>query len=440
MHRLKNHKKILRLAFPIILANASAPILGLVDTTAIGQTGVAADLGAVALATLVFSFVYWGFGFLRMGTTGFISQAHGANDREEVLAVLYRVVLLGLGIGVLLILLQVFIGNLAVWLMSASEEVKGLVKDYFYIRIWGAPATLITYALLGALIGLGWTKQLLWVQLALNGLNILLNILFVVGLDMGIKGIALGTLIAEWITLFFAWYLLTKNLNLQQPWQRLKELWNRIVNRAKIVAIFKVNADIMIRTFALLSGFAWFANQGAIFGDTTLAANHVLLQFVSMSAFFLDGFAHVSEMLSGKAIGAKDKQGFITQIKDSTQIAGVTAILLGSGIMLFAPLVISFITKDAQVQAIAEQHSVYAGIYIIVSFVAFQLDGVFIGATRSKEMRNTSIISLLVLIGAGTILTQYYGNIGLWISFIIYVIARGVSLGAYMPKLVRELF
>jgi len=440
MHRLKNHKKILRLAFPIILANASAPILGLVDTTAIGQTGVAADLGAVALATLVFSFVYWGFGFLRMGTTGFISQAHGANDREEVLAVLYRVVLLGLGIGVLLILLQFFIGNFAVWVMSASEEVKGLVKDYFYIRIWGAPATLITYALLGALIGLGWTKQLLWVQLVLNGLNILLNLLFVVGLDMGIKGIALGTLIAEWVTLFFAWYLLTKNLNLHHPWQRLKELWNRIIDRAKIIAIFKVNADIMIRTFALLSGFAWFANQGAIFGDTTLAANHVLLQFVSMSAFFLDGFAHVSEMLSGKAIGAKDKQGFIKQIKDSTQIAGVTAILLGSGIMLFAPLVISFITKDVQVQAIAEQHAIYAGIYIIVSFVAFQLDGVFIGATRSKEMRNTSIISLLVLIGTGTVLTQYYGNIGLWISFIIYVIARGVSLGVYMPKLVRELF
>lgn len=440
MHRLKNHKKILRLAFPIILANASAPILGLVDTTAIGQTGVAADLGAVALATLVFSFVYWGFGFLRMGTTGFISQAHGANDREEVLSVLYRVVLLGLGIGVLLILLQIFIGNFAVWVMSASEEVKGLVKDYFYIRIWGAPATLITYALLGALIGLGWTKQLLWVQLVLNGLNVLLNLLFVVGLDMGIKGIALGTLIAEWVTLFFAWYLLTKNLNLHHPWQRLKELWNRIIDRAKIIAIFKVNADIMIRTFALLSGFAWFANQGAIFGDTTLAANHVLLQFVSMSAFFLDGFAHVSEMLSGKAIGAKDKQGFIKQIKDSTQIAGVTAILLGSGIMLFAPLVISFITKDVQVQAIAEQHAIYAGIYIIVSFVAFQLDGVFIGATRSKEMRNTSIISLLVLIGTGTVLTQYYGNIGLWISFIIYVIARGVSLGVYMPKLVRELF
>ena len=440
MHRFKNHKRILRLAFPIILANASAPLLGLADTAAIGQTGVAADLGAVALATLVFSFVYWGFGFLRMGTTGFISQADGANDREEVLAVLYRSVLLGLGIGVVLIALQFFIGNLAVWMMSASEDIKELVKDYFYIRIWGAPATLITYALLGALIGLGWTRQLLWVQLALNGLNILLNVFFVVGLDMGIKGIALGTLIAEWVALFFAWYLIAKNLNLKHPWQRLKELWSRIIDRVKIIAIFKVNADIMIRTFALLSGFAWFANQGAIFGDTTLAANHVLLQFVSMSAFFLDGFAHVSEMLSGKAIGAKDKQGFITQIKDSTQIAGITAVLLGGGILLFAPSVINLITKDPQVQHIAEQHAIYAGIYIVVSFVAFQLDGVFIGATRSKEMRNTSILSLIVLIGVGTLLTQYYGNVGLWISFIIYVIARGVSLGLYMPKLVRELF
>ena len=440
MSRFKNHKRILRLAFPIILANASAPLLGLADTAAIGQTGVAADLGAVALATLVFSFVYWGFGFLRMGTTGFISQADGAKDREEVLAVLYRSVLLGLGIGVVLIALQFFIGNLAVWMMSASEDIKELVKDYFYIRIWGAPATLITYALLGALIGLGWTRQLLWVQLALNGLNILLNVFFVVGLDMGIKGIALGTLIAEWIALFFAWYLIAKNLNLKHPWQRLKELWSRIIDRVKIIAIFKVNADIMIRTFALLSGFAWFANQGAIFGDTTLAANHVLLQFVSMSAFFLDGFAHVSEMLSGKAIGAKDKQGFITQIKDSTQIAGITAVLLGGGIVLFAPSVINLITKDSQVQLIAEQHAIYAGIYIVVSFVAFQLDGVFIGATRSKEMRNTSILSLIVLIGVGTLLTQYYGNVGLWISFIIYVIARGVSLGLYMPKLVRELF
>jgi MATE family multidrug resistance protein len=440
MHPLSNHKKILRLAIPIILANASAPLLGLADTATIGQTGSAADLGAIALATLVFSFVYWGFGFLRMGTTGFIAQADGAQDRNEVVAVLFRSILLGLGIGVLLVLFQFFIGNFSVWLMSSSDEVKSLVKDYFHIRIWGAPATLITYALLGAFIGLGWTKQLLWVQLLLNGLNIALNFLFVVGFDMGIKGIALGTVIAEWIALFYAWHLIAKKLEIKHPIQRIKELWQQIINRAKMIAIFKVNADIMIRTFALLSGFAWFANQGAKFGDTTLAANHVLLQFVSLSAFFLDGFAHVSEMLSGKTIGAKDKVGFMKQLKDSTQLAGFSAVILGGIVVLFAPWVISFITKEIEVQVLAQQHAIYAGIYIVLSFVAFQLDGVFIGATRSKEMRNASLISMVILVVVGNVLTNQFGNIGLWISFIVYVVARGVSLGFYMPKLLRELF
>lgn len=440
MNKLANYKNILRLAIPIVIANASVPLLGLADTVAIGQTGLAADLGAIALATLVFSFVYWGFGFLRMGTTGFIAQADGAKDREEVLATLFRSVFLGLLIGLLLILLQYFIANFSVWMMSASEEIKVLVKDYFYIRIWGAPATLITYALLGGFIGLGWTKQLLWVQLVLNGLNISLNILFVVGLDMGIKGIALGTLISEWVALFYAWHLLAKKLEITKPIERAKELWQQIIDKEKMLAVFKVNADIMIRTFALLSGFAWFANQGAKFGDTTLAANHVLLQFVSISAFFLDGFAHVSEMLAGRTIGAKDKPGFIKQIKESTHLAGLAALLSGLGIIVFAPSVISLITKDPQVQIIAQQHAIYAGIYILFSFVAFQLDGVFVGATRSKDMRNSSIVSLLVLLGVGSLLTHYYGNIGLWISFIVYVVARGVSLGAYLPKLVREVF
>src|SRR5690606_35732232 len=220
----KNYKTIIRLAFPIILANASAPLLGLADTAAIGQTGDAIDLGGVALATLVFSFVYWGFGFLRMGTTGFIAQARGAKDHREVLTVLYRSVLLGLSIGILLILLQTFILKLATVWMSASDEVIALVGEYFRIRIWRAPATLITYALLGGFIGLGKTKELLWVQLLLSGVNIGLNVLFVVGFQMGIKGIALGTVIAEYIALFFAWYLLRNRLEIRRPVQEIKQL------------------------------------------------------------------------------------------------------------------------------------------------------------------------------------------------------------------------
>jgi len=440
MAKLKNYKNIIRLAIPIILANASAPLLGLADTATIGQTAHAAELGAISLAALVFSFVYWGFGFLRMGTTGFIAQAKGKSDPDEVLAVLFRSVILGLGIGVLMILLQYFIGSAALWMLSASEEVKLLVADYFYIRIYGAPATLITYSILGSLIGLGLTKELMWVQFALNGLNILLNVFFVVGLDMGVKGIALGTLIAEWIALLFGWYLLSRKLQIKHVWKSIKELWQQIIDKVQMIAMFKVNGDIMIRTFALLGGFAWFANEGAKFGDATLAANHVLLQFVSLSAFFLDGFANVIEMYAGTAIGKDDKSLFKQRIWETTKVSGVTAFLLGLGIILLAPSAISLLTQDQNVQVIAENHAIYAGIYIVLSFVAFQLDGVFIGATRSKEMRNATVLSFIVLIGLGTFTTHQFGNIGLWIAFIAFVIVRGLGLGLYLPKLMRTSF
>lgn len=436
----QNYKTILRLAFPIILANASAPLLGLADTAAIGQTGNAADLGGVALATLVFSFVYWGFGFLRMGTTGFIAQANGAKNHQEVRIILFRSLLLGLSIGILLILLQTFILKLATVWMSASEEIITLVSEYFRIRIWGAPATLATYALLGGFIGLGKTKELLWVQLLLNGANIGLNILFVVGFQMGIKGIAMGTIIAEYLALFFAWYLLSKRLQLKQPIHQIKTLWKIIIERTKVWALFKVNGDIMIRTFALLAGFAWFADQGAQFGDNILAANHILLQFVSLSALFLDGYAYVMEMLSGKTIGQRNLTEFKIQLKDSTIIAGVTALFLGIFFYFIGPYFIPFLSQTTAVQNIAISHLIFASIYIIFSFVAFQLDGVFIGATQSKEMRNASIISLIVFVTMSLIFMKHLGNQGLWIAFIFYIIVRGISLFLYLPKLINKKF
>ncbi|NGM67111.1 MATE family efflux transporter [Sphingobacterium sp. SGR-19] len=435
----KNYIRIIKLAFPVILANASVPLLGLADTAAIGQTGAAVDLGAIALASLIFNFVYWGFGFLRMGTTGFISQAAGANDVDETHALLFRAVLLGTGIGILLIVFQQLIGETAINLLKASDEIKSLVRDYFYIRIWGAPATLITFTLLGALIGMGWTKHLLFVQLFLNGLNILLNVLFVVGYDLGVRGIALGTIIAEWSTLFFATYLLLKKMQLQDLSGRLQQLRLRILNKKKLIELFKVNGDIMIRTLALLCGFAWFANQGADFGDQILAANHVLLQFVSLSAFFLDGYAHVAEMLTGKAYGAKDRPYFIEQVRHSTILAGITALILAGSIYALSDLLIPLLSKDKHVQAIASAHSLYAAIYIALSFAAFQLDGIFIGVTKSVEMRNATLMALFIFISSALLLTSPYGNVGLWVSFIIYVFARAVMLGIYYPRILREM-
>lgn len=432
-----NYKNILRLAFPIILANASAPLLGLADTAVIGQTGGAIDLGGIALATLVFSFVYWGFGFLRMGTTGFVSQALGANDDRQVLSIMYRSILLAILIGVLLILLQGLIARLAVGWMSASDEIIALVKDYFHIRIWGAPATLMTYALLGGFIGLGKTKELLWVQLLLNGLNIGLNVFFVVGFYMGVKGIALGTVIAEYIALIYAWHLMSKRLEISNAIQQIKVLWSDIIDEIKVLAMFKLNIDIMIRTFVLLGGFAWFADKAAQIDDTVLAANHVLLQFVSLSAFFLDGFAYVVEMLSGRAIGQNNKQEFIKQLKDSSIIAGITAIFLGVGIFVLGPSLIPLLTQDVSVQNVADKHLLFAGTYIMFSFVAFQLDGVYIGATKSREMRNSSIISLIVFITVSYFLMGSFENVGLWIAFIIYVMIRGLTLIMYFPRVLK---
>src|SRR5690606_9694653 len=224
----------------------------------------------------------------------------------------------------------------AIGLLTASDDIKSLVGTYFYIRIWGAPATLITFALLGTFIGAGWTKHLLVVQLFLNGLNILLNILFVVGYGFGVRGIALGTVLAEWSTLFFASYLLVKKMQLGHLGHRFRRLRELVFNNAKLLALVKVNGDIMIRTLALLTGFAWFANQGASFGDHVLAANHVLLQFVSLSAFFLDGYAHVAEMLTGNAYGARNRASFVLQVRHSSVLAGVTAWLLAALVYLFS--------------------------------------------------------------------------------------------------------
>lgn len=436
---ISHYTRILRLAFPIILANASVPLLGLADTATIGQTGSAVDLGAIALASLIFNFVYWGFGFLRMGTTGFVAQAAGAKDWAEVHALIFRSAGLGLAIGLLLIVLQKGIGWTAIALLSASEEIETLVKGYFYIRIWGAPATLITFSLLGTFIGMGWTRHLLWVQLFLNGLNILLNIMFVVGLNLGVKGVALGTVIAEWLALFFALFLLLRKMDIRNPIHRFQQLQLAIFNRLKLISLFRVNTDIMIRTLALLAGFAWFANQGAQFGDPILAANHVLLQFVSLSAFFLDGYAHVVEMLTGQAYGRRKKACFKQAVQSSTILAGMTAVVLALGVYALSGVLIPLLTKDAQVQSIAVQHTVYAAIYIICSFAAFQLDGIFIGVTRSKEMRNATAIALFVFILAAYLLAAHFYNAGLWTAFILYVLARALALGFYYPKIVKTI-
>ena len=428
---------VLRVAWPIVLANSAIPLLGLADTAVIGNTGTVAELGAIALGALVFNFVYWSFAFLRMGTTGFVAQADGAGDEVEVRSALGRALVLAAVIGVVLVLLQRPIEWVALGLLGGTAEVESIASSYFFIRIWGAPAALGTFAVLGTFIGLGKSGRLLQTQIFLNGLNIALDVVFAGVLGWGVEGIALGTTIAEWATLVVALVLVRRTLRARREDAEPFFLWSQILRRDKLARTLSANADIMVRTLFLLFGFAWFTNRGARFGDEVLAANHVLLQLVTASAYFLDGYAHATESLLGRAIGSRQREAFDSAVRCSTQLAAVTAVVLTAIVLLGGRFVIAWLTDLEVVRRLASSWLPYSASYVLVSFAAFQLDGIFIGATRTRDMRNTAGVSLLVFLLVSWPLVAIAGNRGLWIAFVVYVIVRAVTLAARFPALRR---
>jgi len=431
---------ILQKAWPIILANSAVPLLGLVDTAVIGNVGTVADLGAIAFGALIFSFIYWTFGFLRMATSGFIAQAAGAGNDSEIRAILGRALLLATFFGLLLISLQQPIRIVAFSLLSGSQIVESIAESYFSIRIWGAPATLLTFALMGFLVGLGNSRQLLLVQVFLNGLNMALDIYFAGILGWGVAGIALGTVIAEWCSIIFAGWLIYTSLRKTKSDTETFWPWQRIMDAARLLKTLSANADIMIRTVLLVFSFSWFTNESAQFGNIILAANHILLQLISFSAFFLDGFAFVVESLVGKAIGAREKNSFDIAIQRTSILALLTACLLATLILFFGDVAIALLTDLVSVRQTANELLLLPSIYVLLAFGAFQLDGIFIGGSYTRQMRNASVISMLTFMLTWWALAPTYGNTGLWWSFIIYVCARAGALLLYFPKLRNSTF
>jgi len=423
---------VARRAWPIIVANASVPLLGLVDTAVIGHCGATADLGA-----LLFNFIYWSFGFLRMATTGFVAQADGAGDEPEVRAALARSMLMGLALGAGLLLLQWPLVVAYFAAMDASVAVESTGTAYFQARIWGAPAALALYALCGALIGLGRSRTLLLVQLLLNGLNAGLDVYFAGVLDMGARGIGLGTAIAEWATCVVAAWLLWRTLRARHADAEAFLPWTRIRDRARLRRTLAANGDIMVRTLCLLAGFGWFASQGARFGDVTLAANHILLQLVSFSAFFLDGFAFVAEALVGGATGARDRARFRRVVRLSSELALATAVVLAAGIWLLGGAMLGLLTSLQEVSSAARAYLPWTALYVLLSVGAFQLDGVFIGATRTREMRNAGVVSLLAFLLYAWPAAALWGNHGLWAAFVVFVVTRALALLPYYRALDR---
>lgn len=418
-------------AWPVIVANASVPLLGLIDTAVIGRTGSAAALGALAVSNLVFSFVFWAFGFFRMSTTGFIAQARGKGDIAEAQAVWTRSLVLALLCGVSLVALQALISAAAFSLLQASGEVEALAREYFAVRIWGAPATLALYGVMGVCIGFGRTKLLLAIQLAMNSANMCLDVVFAYGLGMGVKGIAAGTVISEWLTLVIVVWLLSRRLfsDTEAPFFSFSYF-----SKGAFAKLFSVNSDMFIRTLFLLAGFAWFTNAAARHGDVVLASTHILLMLISFSAFFLDGFAFVVEEKVGAAMGAKDWAAARKAIYVTSELALLAALLLALCAYGFGTYGIGLLTQSEAVQTQTQALLPWAVVYIALSVAAFQLDGVFIGALQSAAMRNASIAAFSVLI-ASDYVTHGDGGEDLWYSFIIFVLARAGFLLCYWPRL-----
>lgn len=418
------HADIWRLAGPMILSNLTVPILGMVDTAVVGHLSSPHYLGAVAIGGLMFSFVYWAFGFLRMGTTGQVAQAHGRLDHNEIRSGFARAGLLALILSVSIMALQLPIQSLAMWLLDASYEVEFYASEYFYIRIWSAPATLVTYVLIGWFLGMQNARGPLYLLLIINLTNIALDLLFVWGLGMDVDGVALASVISEYIGVFVGLWLLKRQLKLY-PGLWLKHL---IFDAAKLRQMFVLNQNIFIRTLCLMFSFAFFTAQGAKHGDIILAANAVLMNFQTFMAYGLDGFANAAEALVGKAVGQKNRDKFKQAVHTAALWSVGVAIIFTLLYLFLGTQLINLLTDIEAVRNMAYLFLPWLVISPLLSVWSYLFDGIFIGATRSAEMRNTMLISTFLCFLPAWYLFQPFGNHGLWAALMVFMLARGLSM------------
>ena len=421
------------MAIPIVLANATIPILGAVDTAVVGQLGLAVPIGAVGIGAIIITAIYWLFGFLRMGTTGLTAQAIGSGDSPEASALLVRGVIIGFTAGLILIIAQVPIFLGALQLSPASMEVESLAQKYLQIRVYSAPAAIALFGITGWLIAKEKTRAVLLLQLVLNGINIALDLVFVLKLGWGVEGVAIATLIAEWSGLIFGLWLAREGFN-NGYWKN----WLQIFDRARLMQMAKVNSDIMIRSILLEISFVSFLFLGSSFDYATLAANQVLIQFLHITAYALDGFAFAAEALVGQALGAKNRPLFRRAVVMTSQWGLGSVILMALAFFVFGNSIINIMTTAQDVRTVGYEYLPWMVIAPLAGAAAWMLDGIFIGATRTADMRNMMFISFCIYLIALAILLPGYGNHGLWASLIIFSIARGVTLGFKYPALVKS--
>lgn len=424
------HRRVLHIAVPVVLSNATVPILGAVDTAVVGQMGLAAPIGAVGIGAIILSAIYWIFGFLRMGTAGLTAQAIGAGDQDETNALLVRALMIGFAGGFIFFVLQIPLFWGAFHLAPASAEVEGMAREYLSIRIYSAPAAIGMYAITGWLIAAERTTAVLILQFWLNGLNILLDLLFVLKLGWGVSGVAYATLIAEWSGLLLGLWMVRDGY-LKGYWRN----WAQIFEPSKLKRMAMVNGDIMIRSVILQIGFVSFLFLGSSFDDVTLAANQVLLQFMNITAYAMDGFAIAAETLVGQALGAGARPRLRRAVVMTSQWAAGLVVALAIIFGVFGLALIDVMTTAADVRVVAAQYLPWMVMAPIIGGASWMLDGIFIGATRSRDMRNMMIVSFIIYVIALAILMPLFGNHGLWAAMMVFFLARGVTLAIKYPAL-----
>jgi len=428
MEALTN-RRVLRIALPIVLANVTVPLIGLVDTAVVGQLGQAAPIGAVGLGAVILAAVYWIFGFLRMGTTGLTAQAFGAGDIAETGAILKRGLLIAGAVGLTLIVLQTPFLWGAFRMAPASDAVEDLTRSYLAIRIYGAPATIALYALTGWLIALERTRGVLIVQLVINLINVSLDLVFVLGLDWGVEGVAAASLVAEYTGLALALWLCRSALTGPK---------GRVFDGPQLRRMASVNGDIMLRSVLLQGSITSFVFLAAGKGDVTLAANQILLQFLEVMAYLLDGFAFSAETLVGQAVGARR----VAALRRTVRLTGAWglggAVLMAALFAATGPMVIDVMTTAPEVREAARLYLPWVVAAPMISIAGWMLDGVFIGATRTRDMLRAMLISVAFYALALWVF-RGWDNHGLWAAYMVLNATRGVTMALFYPRIPASL-
>lgn len=428
------YRRVWLLAWPLIISNITVPLVGAVDTAVVGHLGDPAYIGGVAIGTMLFNFVYWGFGFLKMGTTGFVAIAYGSDDPDEVRAVLARALLLSLVLGGLVAVFHGPAAAFAFTLIEGSAAVEGHAADYFAIRALAAPLALANTTLLGWFLGMQDTRAGLYQLLTINIVNAVLDVAFVFGLGMDVEGVALASVIAQVFGLAVSLWI--ARAKLASIGGHLRKAL--VLHVGRIRAMMVVNRDIFIRTICLLLGTALFNAKSAELGDVALAANAVLMLFQMISAFALDGFAHSVEGLVGHAIGRRNPRELRELVRACTVLAGGVSVGISLIYLIAGGVLIDLFTGIGAVREEARVYLIWAALLPVASVWAFLLDGIFIGATRSVEMRNAMIVSLAVFVAILFPAMHWFGNHGLWGSYVVLMGVRAGTLWYYYGRIAAD--